>query len=359
MTEVKERSVDLKKTRIFGPDLVRAVAVTFVLAVHFFLYTGFYDVPLQGGSMFVATAVRMSLMTCVPLFLMLSGYLCIHKTWSTSYYRGIISTLILYVLSCLCCLSFRQFIVNEDLSQLGWIGRIFAFTAAPYSWYVEMYIGLFLLIPFFNAAWNNIGEKAKVALLITLIFLSSLPNVVNMKKIILPDFWLDIYPLCYYAIGAWLREHPLKVNKLWLVLGWIAASFISAFFHFDFFEGGLFGVAKSSNRGSFLVLVETVMLFSALMGVKGDKVPKPLKWSIISLAKLSFPVYLLSYIGDTLIYPVLCERIPIFGLRAFWILPCLIVNLVLSCILAQILEWICSAIMKLIPEGGKKQSAQQ
>ena len=32
---------------------------------------------------------------------------------------------------------------------------IFNFTACPNAWYLEMYIGLFLLIPFLNIIYNN------------------------------------------------------------------------------------------------------------------------------------------------------------------------------------------------------------
>lgn len=347
------------KKREFGPDLVRAVAVSFVLAVHFFLYTGFYDIPLQGFFMYAAASLRMSMMVCVPMFLMLSGYLCVNKTWSLKYYRGLASTLILYVLACLCCLCFRCFYLNENITPINWLWRTLAFTAAPYSWYVEMYIGLFLLIPFFNAAWNNIGDRAKLALIFSLIILSSLPNVLNLPRQWLPDFWLDLYPLCYYALGAWFREHPVKTNKLLLFFGWGIASLLSGLFHYYYFDGGVFGWSPSSNRGSFIVLIETVLLFETLMNVKGDKLPVPVKWCVNRLAKLSFPVYLLSYIGDAVMYPILCEHVPIFGLRIIWLIPCLIANLLLSCVMAQILEWICSALLKLIPEGGKKQPAQQ
>lgn len=113
-TSLEETGEKMKK-REFGPDLTRAAAVGFVLAIHFFLYTGFYDTLLAGTGMAAAATVRMALMTCVPLFLVLTGYLCAGKTWSKGYYRGSVRTLVIYLLACAVCLLFRRFYLGEEI----------------------------------------------------------------------------------------------------------------------------------------------------------------------------------------------------------------------------------------------------
>lgn len=35
------------------------------------------------------------------------------------------------------------------------------FTGSNYSWYIEMYIGLFLLAPFLNLAYGKLKSKSK------------------------------------------------------------------------------------------------------------------------------------------------------------------------------------------------------
>ena len=37
--------------------------------------------------------------------------------------------------------------------------RIFSFSTIPYGWYVEMWIGLFLMVPFLNILWWNCPSK--------------------------------------------------------------------------------------------------------------------------------------------------------------------------------------------------------
>ena len=61
--------------RDIGPDITRIVAYFSVLGVHFFLNSGFYETPVMGRRMFVMVIMRTFFMICVPLFMILSGYL--------------------------------------------------------------------------------------------------------------------------------------------------------------------------------------------------------------------------------------------------------------------------------------------
>ena len=62
-------------SRYYSLDIVRIFAFSCVVGVHFFLYTPFYIIPIHGSRMYISTLLRTFLMICVPLFLMLSGYL--------------------------------------------------------------------------------------------------------------------------------------------------------------------------------------------------------------------------------------------------------------------------------------------
>ena len=100
------------------------------------------------------------------------------------------------------CLLFRKFYLNENINIINSIIYIFNFTACPNAWYLEMYIGLFLLIPFLNIIYNNIQEKKyKDILIIVLLLLTSLEALTTALKIqdinlnIFPDYWTIIYPI--------------------------------------------------------------------------------------------------------------------------------------------------------------------
>lgn len=69
-------------------DLIRSIAVFSVLSVHFFLNNGFYEYPVDGGRMYMMVAMRTFFMICVPLFLILTGYLMNKKKLSIEYFSG-------------------------------------------------------------------------------------------------------------------------------------------------------------------------------------------------------------------------------------------------------------------------------
>jgi len=338
------------KTRSFAPDLIRAVAAIFVLGTHSFMYNGFYDAVFQGAGMTLAVFVRMAMITCVPLFIMLTGYLCLNKKFSAKYYLGIVNTLVLYVIASFGCVLYRVTLGGETISFLGTLRRILEYSAAPYGWYVEMYIGLFLLIPFINAGWSNMSDTMKKVLIVSLVFISSLYTVANRTYKLVPDWWSGLYPITYYVIGAWLREHPIKWRKRWLLLGYLLITAVTVLVQFDIFGGGYFGWSPSNNRGSILIMGETVMLFSLFLNVKGEKWPRWTKWCVARVARLSFGIYLFSYISDMLIYPI-ANRFTSTPFQALCVMPlCVAAGLVMSSCAAQVAELIAKFVIKA---GGK------
>ena len=72
--------------RNLNADLIRCVAVFSVISVHFLLNGGFYKQEVCGIPMLVMCMYRSFFMTCVPLFLILTGYLMGRKKLSKGYY---------------------------------------------------------------------------------------------------------------------------------------------------------------------------------------------------------------------------------------------------------------------------------
>ena len=62
--------------RDIGLDLTRILAFLAVPSVHFFLNSTYYDTAIVGPRMALMTVMRTAFMVCVPLYMLLSGYLC-------------------------------------------------------------------------------------------------------------------------------------------------------------------------------------------------------------------------------------------------------------------------------------------
>lgn len=343
--------------RVPTMDLVRCCAFLFVVAVHFFLHTGYYEWPVDGPRMYIMTVLRSYLMICVPLFIVLSGYLTCKKTISREYYKKIFYTIWIYVLASACCYGYKIIFQDEVFSLTVFIKGLMKFSSAPYAWYVEMYLGLFLLTPLLNTMYNGLkSQREKQVLLGTMILLTAMPLVVNIYiddfkwfanpsssrdyVKILPTYWTGLYPLTYYFVGCYLREFKLKITSRMNILLSILVCFFNGTYNYYRSHGVCFIKGPWQEYGSFLILVQTVLVFSFIDNLQTHHFPK---WTIKILPQISrlcFGAYLLSWIFDVTIYKYLTAYVAPMPLRVNF-MP-LTVTLVFVCSLG--LSWIIHLI---------------
>ncbi len=207
----------LVKTRQSGVDLIRCLAFLFVVVFHSFLRIGHSYVPQIGATIWLYDSIRFLSISCIGLYLMISGYLKCENTNIKSCYRGLLPVLVGYLLACAVCIPVRHFVFDEVHSFAEWIKKIFSFTAVEYAWYVEMFIGLSLLVPFINMALKYIGDNKKqlYILVAVLLFMTALPGATKWN--IAPDYWRITYPVTYYVLGTVVYKLQPKINT-WLGL---------------------------------------------------------------------------------------------------------------------------------------------
>lgn len=348
-------------------DITRLAALFSVISVHFFLNNGFYQQPMLGGRMCVMTIMRTGFMVCVPLFLMLTGYLMNRKTLSKKYYKGIVKTLGIYLLASLACLIYKLTVLHQKLSLENTLWGVLGFKTANYSWYIEMYIGLFLLIPFINLIWNNLpSKKAKLALVVTFVCLTSLPTMVNVYNFevagwwktpylsteyrqIIPDWWTRLYPLTYYFLGAFLREFPLKLRQWQKIAIYFACVLLFGLFNYYRSWGGYFAWVVYNDWHGLPNVIMTFFLFSFLSSINTERYPVWLKRGLMVASDCCLGGYLVSYIFDNLFYAELNTRVKEMIYRLEWY-P-LIVPAVFVCSL--LLSFVLNMIYKGIAFGGR------
>ncbi len=344
----------MSKERTYGIDLARTVAICFVLAVHSLLHTSFYSEPLQGLPMAIGCIARTAFVGAVPMFLTLTGFLCINRTVEKGYFRKLFPVLIIYLIASVACIVFRATRMDTIFTVKSGLSAILNYTGAPYGWYVEMYIGLFLITPFLNAGWKALDDRKKKILLACLIFMTALSPVINQAHHVLPDWWEEFYPVTYYFIGAWLREHPLTVKRRWLFLGWLGLAGAFGLLHYFaqqiVLPGQVYNNWGYNYRASILILAQTVCLFSFLRQFDGSRTPAALRWCVHRIAKITLPIHLISYIGDALFYSVLCNVLPTFAKRLPFLPLVILINLIFSALLGQLIDWATNALMKCIPQ---------
>ena len=294
------------KKRNINIDVLKCIAVMFVLCVHFFLHTSYYGRSFSFKSIFYSSFIWIIFMTCVPLFIMVTGSLMKDKTYSKAYFLKLLPVLGIYVLTASVYTLFDNKAFNiEYLEKL--VVNIFTFS--HYAWYVNMYIGLYLLIPLLNSGYKSLkNQRAQGLVILILIILTVLPPTLslidnNQKFIIIqhlvPDYWKGIWPITYYFLGIFLASLTKKWNIKMVFLSIIIVDVLSIV--------GIAGVSEKSLGVEFAVL--PVLFLSSLIYYLHIDVKKICLQKIIYfISNNTLSIYLLSVIGDYYWYPKIIER---------------------------------------------------
>ena len=336
----------MKKTKRADLDLIRCFAIIFVISVHGLSYVGFYELSNPSMTLFVCHLIRAIVIICVPLFLILTGYLSAEKEYilNLKYLEKPFRLLAIYIICALIC-SIPQFMRGEIKS---FFVALFEFKAAPYAWYLAMYLGLYLMIPFLNEfiASKNGGRKG----LFVLIVLVTLPTVTNncnfnsfewwngskeQSSQLIPNYWDELYPIMYYMIGAFLKHNDAITNKLKnKKLLFVGTVFVFATINCFKNYNTPFSWDWATSYGGYQCLIVSVIFFCSLLGwnVKNQKI----RWVINSVAKYSFGMYLISWPIDIVVYKMTKILLPQYN-------PILILPITITIVF--VCAYICSIIV--------------
>lgn len=321
-------------TRNVGADVLRIAACFSVISIHFLMNIKFYEAPIKGTNMYIMLVMRMLFSVCVPMFIILTGYLMVNRPLSAAHYGKGMKVVWIYLLASLACIIFKIYFLNPGapVSPDAWkdnLKDILIFRAAPYSWYIEMYFGLYLLIPFLGVLYRALPSRGwKIALIVSLLALNSIPKLLNSFDFETPGWWNDptlstqyqrivprfwyynTYPLPYFFIGAYLREYGLRMNGVLHRVLIVVTLGLSTLFELWRSGGGKFDWGVGSDWDFLLTVVLTTLIFALIVQKPYRRMPKPLTKVIRYVSGLTLSMFMVSYIFDELFYKILKEKVP-------------------------------------------------
>ncbi len=315
-------------SRSFNLDFLRIMALVFIPCTHFFLNTGFYSKTVDSPLMFVCYFLRNLFILGLTLFMLLTGYLQGNKTIpvSKSYFVKITKFLIPYIIITATYLLVDIFYLQHQYTVQKTVETFTTFV--NYSWYVEMYIGLFLLIPFLNMTWSCLKEtKHEITLIAILIALSMLPSFVNSFSLssshwwtdsegtawdLIPNWWQILYPITYYFTGAFMKKHKdefkLKAKHYFLLF---AGSYLATNAYHLLKDYGLNPSVRGwLNRNSITLYIPTVFLFMFVASIDFSKVSLKVRRVAAFLSELCFGALIATKTVEMVIYPIFNSRLP-------------------------------------------------
>jgi len=379
---LKERVIK----RDCGLDITRIAAFISVVAIHLLTFCGAASTPINCKSMYLLTFARGFLGMCVPLFIMLTGYLNIskdikiEKTSLKKFYFKIARVLLTYIFATTLILLFKGLYLKEALGIRYIFVNYFGFL--QYSWYVEMYIGLFMIIPFLNILWKGIDSKKGhfifVVVLCIMVFLPTLTNSFDFQTKgalfkpwlaesftkIIPSWWVGIYPIVYYYIGAYIKEH-VEVKKLDTkkMFGLLCLSVLFA---------GAFCIwlnySRTINDGiwSWIGIYNTVVTISFFLFINSidfSNVNEKVALLLKKISGLTFGAYLISWIPDQIFHKIVIEYSENMAKRYMQAPIYLVLTVFISLALAFVIDLIVKLLFKakdyLLSCCGKKDEDNQ
>lgn len=335
------------KERKLNIDLLKCIAIVFVVGVHFFLHTNYYGQSFTFKSIFLSSFIWMILMTCVPLFIMTTGYLMKDKTYSEDYFIKLLPVIGIYALTAAVYTFFDMRVVNEE-----YLGKLFEniFSFSHYAWYVNLYIGLYLLIPFLNAGFNSLtSRKNQVVVIGILVLFTIVPPTLSLLNNneqnfmilphIIPDYWKGLWPITYYLLGAFLASSKKKSSFKELVFVIFILDILSVF--------GLAAISETTFGIEYTVLpvfLLSSLIFYSVIHLKVSIKNEWLKRVVLFISKNTLPIYLLSVIGDYYWYPKMVEKWGDFT-NLFPRFPLIVIFLLIQAIL---MTFILNTLLKFI-----------
>ena len=285
------KNVMLEK-RKDGLDVIRILATILVFTVHFFLRTNYYNVSLDSISLKLQSVIRNFCMSCVPLFIILTGFLNKKKKYDKKMFKGLLDILIIWFVYSTIEFIILNVINNGTLNFLTYLKELTSFKYA-YSWYIKMYIGLYMMTPVINTAYENFDNKNRKILVFISIILTFIPNfikVISNGILLLPDYWIGFYILTYYLIGKYISTNDINISKRNLLLLLVLNVFL--IYSYQPFE--------NIDYNSFLILTQTVLIFLLLYNINfKNKIIKKISEYV---SGLTLDMYLVSSLIDFLIY---------------------------------------------------------
>ena len=274
----------------------------------------------------------------VPLFLILTGYLNLWKKISKKYDKGCVPVLLSYLVISLVTIAVRETITDTHLSPISWILQITDFSAIPYAWYIEMWIGLFLLTPFLNILWKNIETRRhKHILILTLYLLCALPDFFNRYGVsLVPGYWEAIYPCAFYFMGAYIREFHPRIPSGRLLAFIILCCLINPVFNTLLISNhSMIQLAGDGNGIIGMPLAAAVFLLLNRIDVESEWLTALLK----SISTVSLDMYLISYVFDLITYRYFISHFYVdqgqFGIYFLAIVPLVFIQSYVFSILKQ------------------------
>ena len=291
--------LDKKLERQSNFELLRIVAMLFIVIRHFSFYSGFDDMEseLLINNIWI-TAVHPLGKLGVDMFVLVSGYFLAGKSRVTIkktaklWGQILFYTVLIFIVS-----------VLIDPANYSSMKMLESFFPIFYDglWFTKTYFMFLVLTPFLNMVLNSLSKRAHgTALLLFLICWTLVPSEIQEEFQYSDLLWFCFLFFVAAFIKKWENNTKLSPAKCFLMFG-IVYLFLGGYKIISLYNHGIMKFYKPYTMNSIFNLLCSLFLF---LGFKNIEIKNPkINTSVNLIAYATFGVYLIhdnNYIRDVL-----------------------------------------------------------
>lgn len=276
--------------RNYGIDIARILAMFFICVLHMGAWCGegIAKAPTSGDYT-VAVLFWSLAYVGVNLFMMISGYLGINRTWKFKSFLRLWLQVVFYLMGGF-LLAYAVF--GSCLQTRIFLFKIFPIPFANAYWYFTAYAGAFFLFPYLNKGFLALTKSEREKLLGILFIIICLFGFFNRHV------WGGqnaVWMLVMYLTGAYLKLHPLQLKTRHLLMIYIFFSLLGGSLYIlnNYLSShtSLYLPIPNLNYTSPFVVCASVACLTLCTRLQPQSAI--LRKTIITIAPLTFAVYLI------------------------------------------------------------------
>ena len=278
-----------KETHLYGPDILRILAMYFVCVIHVGGCWGSISHAPDTINKLGALSIYSLSDVAVNLFMLITGYIGITHRWSWKGYAKIWAQVAFYSIAGILV---SWWWTGELCSVTTLFRLLFPIPLANGYWYFTAYTGAFFLFPYANKLLQSINKREYQYLLAVL--LSSI-CLFGMWHQSLWGGFNSVWMLVMYALGAYIRLHMKPMRQRYALGAYLLISaFTAVYTATQFYASKKYGTSWDISLFSHTSLATVAaaffcFVFFVQLQIKGEVIRKLIRFA----APLTFAVYLI------------------------------------------------------------------
>ena len=202
----------VKKERMSNFELMRIISMFMIVVWHFIMHSNLL-LRTSGALNLFLNLIYIAFSVHVNSFVLVSGYFQYNKSIKLNKFFSLFTTTWFYKAIYALIFTLSGIIVMNKLDLFLFLQPVnYSYSYGTFYWFINTYLVLYLLIPFFNIMIKNMSQKSHRYFVIILFVLFSLIPWITRNQVLSNDGATILNFILLYFLGSYLGKYKIKEN---------------------------------------------------------------------------------------------------------------------------------------------------